>query len=82
MILKRFSFSMICPIKKKNAINLNFHDRLYSSSFFKIKIQPIMCEQEKKRQRIYYLLNAETKPNFFYLLYKNQIKKFYSKKAF
>ena len=30
---------------------------------FYIKIQPNMSEQEKKRQRIYYLLNAETKPN-------------------
>ena len=24
-----------------------------------------MSEHEKKRQRIYYLLNAETEPNFF-----------------
>ena len=30
-----------------------------------IKIQPNMSEQEKKRQRIYYFLNAETKPKTF-----------------
>ena len=33
--------------------------------FLKIKIQPNMSEQEKKRQRIYDLLNAETKPKYF-----------------
>ena len=31
-------------------------------AFFKIKIQQNMSEQEKKRQRIYDLLNAKTKP--------------------
>ena len=31
---------------------------------FKIKIQPTISKQEKKRQRIYDLLNAETKPKF------------------
>ena len=36
---------------------------------FLIKIQPSMSEQEKKRQRIYDLLNAETKPNFLCLPY-------------
>ena len=30
---------------------------------FLIKIQPYVSEQENKRQRIYDLLNAETKPN-------------------
>ena len=30
--------------------------------FFFIKIQPNMSDQEKKWQRIYDLLNAETKP--------------------
>ena len=33
-------------------------------ALFKIKIQPNMSEQEKKRQRIYHLLNAEIKPKF------------------
>ena len=32
------------------------------------KIQPNMCEQEKKRQRIYDLLNADTKSKFFFYL--------------
>ena len=31
-----------------------------------------MCEQEKKWQRIYYLLNAETKQRIFHLLYTKQ----------
>ena len=31
-----------------------------------IKIQFNMSNQQKKRQRIYDLLNAETKPNFLY----------------
>ena len=34
-----------------------------------------MSEQEKKRQRIYDLLNAETKPKFLYLPYTKQRKK-------
>ena len=33
-----------------------------------------MSEQEKKRQRIYDLLNAETKPKFLCLLYTKQRK--------
>ena len=33
--------------------------------FKKIKIQPNMSEQEKKRQNIYDLLNAKTKPKNF-----------------
>ena len=36
------------------------------------KIQPNGSEQEKKRHRIYYLLNAETKPKFLCLTYTNQ----------
>ena len=40
--------------------------------FFIIKIQPNMSEQEKKRQRIYDLFNAETKPKFFDLPYTKQ----------
>ena len=39
---------------------------------FKIKIQPNMNEQEKKRQRIYDLLNAETKPKILCLPYSKQ----------
>ena len=33
--------------------------------FLKIKIQSNMSKQEKKQQRIYVLLNAETKPKEF-----------------
>ena len=40
-------------------------------SFF-INTQPNMSEQEKKRQRIYNFLNAETKPNFLCLLSSTQ----------
>ena len=40
-----------------------------------------MSEQEKKQQRIYDLLNAETKPTSFCLPYTKQEKKFYRKRA-
>ena len=43
----------------------------------KIKIQPNISEQEKKRQRIYDLLNAETTPKFLCLLYTKQRKTFF-----
>ena len=39
-----------------------------------------MSEQEKKRQRIYDLLYAETKPKFLCLPYTKQRKYFYKKK--
>ena len=51
-------------------------------ALFKIKIQLNMCEQEKKQQRIYNLLNAETKLKFLYPPYTKQRKIFYSKRAF
>ena len=38
-------------------------------ALFKIKIQPDMSEKENKRQRIYDLLNTETKPKFLCLPY-------------
>ncbi len=41
-----------------------------------------MSEQEKKRQRIYDLLNAETKPKFLCLLNTKQRKIFYRKELF
>ena len=41
-----------------------------------------MSEQEKKRQGIYDLLNAETKPNFLCLSYTKQRKKNLLKKSF
>ena len=41
-----------------------------------------MNEQEKKRQRIYDLLNAETKPKFICLPYKKQIIFFLEKVIF
>ena len=50
-------------------MNLYFHDYLYySSTFLKIKIQPNLSEQEKKRQRIYDLLNAEISKSIFLCL--------------
>ena len=39
-----------------------------------------MSEQEKKRQRICDLLNAEIKPKFLYLPYSKQRKKFFLQK--
>ena len=39
-----------------------------------------MCEQEKKRQRIYDLLPAETNPKFLCLPYTKQRKKILQKK--
>ena len=39
-------------------------------ALFLIKIQPNMSDQEKKRQRIYDLLNIENKPKFHCLPYK------------
>ena len=41
-----------------------------------------MSVQEKKRQRIYDLLNAETKLKFLYLLYTKQRKNFTEKERF
>ena len=38
-----------------------------------------MSEQEKKRQRVYDLLNAETKPKFLCLPYTKQRKKLQGK---
>ena len=40
-----------------------------------------MCEQEKKWQRIYDLLNAETKPKFLCLPYTKQ-RKIFTEKSF
>ena len=44
--------------------------------FFIIKIQPNISEQENKRQRIYDLLNVETKLKFLCLPYTKQRKFF------
>ena len=41
-----------------------------------------MIEQEKKRQRIHDLLNAETKPKFHCLQYTNQRKMITEKELF
>ena len=46
------------------------------------QILPNMSDQEKKRQRIYDLLNAETKPNFLCLPYKKQKKFLIEKELF
>ena len=48
--------------------------------FLKIKIQPTTSEQEKKRQIIYDLLNAETKPKFSCLPYTKQRIFFFTEK--
>ena len=55
---------------------------LFKNFFKKIKIQPNMSEQEKKRQRIYDLLHAETKPKFLCLPYTKQRKKIPEKGLF
>ena len=41
-----------------------------------------MSEQEKKRQKIYDLLNTETKPTFLCLPYTKQRKFFYRNRVF
>ena len=51
-------------------------------ALFKIKIQTNMSEQEKKRQRLCYLLYAETKPKFLCLSYTKQRKKITEKEIF
>ena len=51
-------------------------------ALFKIKIQLNMSEQEKKQQRIYDLLNAETKQKFLCLPYTKLRKKSYIKRVF
>ena len=51
-------FHLLCQLKKKH----NKSKFSWLALLFKIKIQPNMREQKKKRQRIYDLLNAETKP--------------------
>ena len=43
-------------------------------------IQPNKSEQEKKRRRIYDLLNVETKLKFLFLQYTKQRKKFFYRK--
>ena len=50
--------------------------------FLEINIQFNMSEQEKKRQRIYDFLNAETKQKFLCLPYIKQRKKNLLKKSF
>ena len=42
-------------------LNMEWFKKTFFDSVF-IRIQPNMCEHEKKRQRIYDLLNVETKP--------------------
>ena len=51
-------------------------------ALFYIKIQPNMNEQEKKRQRIYDLLDAETKSKFLCLSNTKERKKFTGKVLF
>ena len=49
-------------IKKKKRDKSKFSWITLFKYFLKIKMLSNMSEQEKKRQRIYHLLNAETKP--------------------
>ena len=51
-------------------------------TLFQIKIQPNIKEQEKKRQSIYDLLNAEPKPKFLCLPFTKQRKKIHRKRVF
>ena len=63
--------------KKRDKSKFSWLAQLFKHSF-KIKIQPYVSEQEKKRQRIYDLLNAETQPKFLcqpYTKQKNKTKK-------
>ena len=62
IIFKTF-FSLISLVFDKNAINLRL-PQLFKN-FFKIEIQPNISEQDRKRQRIYDFLNAETKLQSF-----------------
>ena len=78
---KNFSVWLIQFLKKHNKSKFSWL-LYYSSTFFKIKIQPNMSEQEKKRAGIYDLLKAKTKPKFLCLLYTKQRKSFYRKRAF
>ena len=48
---------------------------------FLIKIQPNMNEQEKKQQRTYDLLSAETMPKCLCLSYTKQKKKYFLRKS-
>ena len=48
--------------------------------FLKMKIQSSMSEKEEKRQKIYDVLNAETKSKFLGVLYTKE--KNYWKRAF
>ena len=49
---------------------------------FKIKIQFNMCEQEKKQQRIYDLINAENQAKVSLSIVYKAKKKIYRKRAF
>ena len=80
--LKLFFFCLITPIfwKKNDKSKFSWLALLFNHFF--IKIQPNMSEQEKKQQRIYDLLNAETKPKFLYQSYTKQRKIFSEKELF
>ena len=86
MIFKTFFLDWLVQFLKKNKKK---HDKsefswlaLLLKHFFEIKIQPNMSDQEKKRQRIYDMLYAETKPQFLCLPYSKRRKKIYRKRAF
>ena len=53
-----------------------------NSSIIQALFPPDMSEQEKKGQRMYDLLNAETNLKFLYLLYTKQRKFFTEKELF
>ena len=55
---------------------------IQARTFFIIKIQPKMNEKEKKRRRIYDLLNTETKSKFLSLAYTKQRKIFAEKELY
>ena len=81
IIFKTFFFLLIWSVQFLKKIQWSkFSRSALLCKYFFIKIQPNMSEQEKKWQRIYDQLNAETKPknlqnnwSFFMALYQTQI---------
>ena len=62
IILETFFVWLVQFLKEKKHDKSKFSRLALLFKYSFIKIQPTMSEQEKKLQRIYYLLNAETKP--------------------
>ena len=65
MTKKKKKVFLVSPILEKNRDQSKFSCLVLSFNHFLIKILPNMSDQEKKRQRIYDFLNAETNPKRF-----------------